>query len=97
MLVFAAAHTQAFFSCNMQWLLLLQHRQASEVVVHGLSSCGMLSPNLVALQLWDLNFPPGTEPTSPELEGGFLTTGPPRKSLVPIRNLDSTQSLVHLL
>ena len=70
---------------------------ASEVVVHGLSSCGMLSPNLVALQLWDLNFPPGTEPTSPELEGGFLTTGPPRKSLVPIRNLDSTQSLVHLL
>ena len=53
--------------------------------------------DLVALRLWNLSFPPGIEPMSPELEGGFLTTGPPRKSLVPIRNLDATQSLVHLL
>ena len=32
-------------------------------------ACGILIPQ------------PGTEPVSPALEGGFLTTGPPGKSL----------------
>ena len=44
---------------------------ASLVVVHGLScptACGILVPR------------PGIEPTSPALEGGFSTTGPPGKS-----------------
>ena len=62
--------------------------------MHGLSSCGMLGLSCPAAVE---SFPPGIDPMSPELEGGFLTTGPPRKSLVPIRNLDATQSLVHLL
>ena len=31
--------------------------------------------------MWDLSSRPGIEPTSPALEGGFLTTGPPGKSL----------------
>ena len=44
----------------------------SLVVVHGLScpvACGIPVPR------------PGIEPTSPALEGGLLTTGPPGKSL----------------
>ena len=46
-------------------------RVGSIVVVPGLSylaACGILVPQ------------PGIEPTSPALEGGFLTTGPPAKS-----------------
>ena len=45
---------------------------ASLVVAHRhscLEACGILVPQL------------GIKPTSPELEGGFLTTGPPGKSL----------------
>ena len=34
---------------------------------------------------------PGIEPTSPALEGGFLTTGPPGKS--PLTALDEVFSL----
>ena len=41
----------------------------SVVVVHSLVTTGM----------WDLPRP-GIEPMSPELAGGFLTTGPPWKS-----------------
>ena len=44
---------------------------ASLIVVHGPScptACGILGPR------------PGIEPTSPVLEGGFSTTGPPGKS-----------------
>ena len=41
----------------------------------GLSSCSAACGILVSR--------PGTEPVSPELEGRFLTTGPPGKSLVP--------------
>ena len=40
-------------------------------MAHGLScpvACGILVP------------PPGIEPASPALEGGFFTTGPPGKS-----------------
>ena len=47
----------------------------SVVAVHGLScpvACGILVPQ------------PGIKPASPALEGGFLTTGPPGKSLFSI-------------
>ena len=51
----------------------LSLRHASSVVVaRGLScaaACGILVPQ------------PGIKPTSPALEGGFFTTGPPRRSL----------------
>ena len=46
----------------------------AEVVALGLSCpmvCGVLVPR------------PGIEPVSPALEGGFLTTGPPRKATPP--------------
>ena len=49
----------------------LQCAGFSLVVAHGLScpvACGILVPQ------------PGIDPTSPALEGGFLTTGPPGKS-----------------
>ena len=59
-------------SCSMQYLLL-QHRGFSLVESHGLScptACGILAPQ------------PGIKPMSPALEGGFLTSGPPGKSLL---------------
>ena len=58
------------FRCSM-WGLSLRHVGAL-VVAHGLScpaACGILVPR------------PGIEPVSPALEGRFLTTGPPGKSL----------------
>ena len=44
-----------------------------------LSSCGTRA--LLLRSMWDLPRP-GIEPMSPALAGGFLTTVPPRKSLV---------------
>ena len=41
------------------------HHAGPFLEVHGLSSCGIPAAR------------PGIEPTSPALEGGFLTTGPP--------------------
>ena len=59
---------------SLQWLLLLQSTGSScagsVVVMHGL--------NLLR-SMWDLP-PPGLEPVSPALAGGFLTTAPPGKS-----------------
>ena len=58
-----------FSSCGM-WAL---EHVGSVVAAHRLScptACGILVP------------PPGIEPASPALEGGFLTTGPPGKSPV---------------
>ena len=55
-------------SCGVQ---ALKH-MGSVVAAHGLicpAACGILVPR------------PGIEPASPALEGGFLTTGPPGKSL----------------
>ena len=52
-----------------RWALSLRH-VSSVVVAQGLScpaACGILVP------------PPGMEPVSPALEGGFFTTGPPGK------------------
>ena len=61
------------------------------VVAHGLSSYSTWAPEhagsvvvtcrLSCLTTWEILVPrPGIEPMSPTLEGGFLTTGPPRKS-----------------
>ena len=54
--------------------LIVEHR------LHGyeLSSCGLLA--LLLHDMWDLPRP-GLEPMSPALVGGFLTIGPPGKSL----------------
>ena len=35
------------------------------------------------LHRWDLSFQQGVEPVFPVLQGGFLTTEPPRKSPIP--------------
>ena len=63
------------------------------VVVHGLSSrgsqalerrlCSCGARGYLLCGMWDLP-PPGIEPVSPELAGGFLTTAPPGKSLWPL-------------
>ena len=79
---------------SLRWLLLLwsmgSRVQASVVVAHGLSSCGMgalerrLSSCGARAELlhgmWGLPGP-GLEPVSPALAGRFLTTAPPGKSL----------------
>ena len=44
----------------------------------GFSSCRVQMQ--LPLGMWDLTFPTRTEPTSPELQGRVLTTGPPGKS-----------------
>ena len=63
--------------------------QASVVVAHGLSSCGLWALELRlsscgarALLLHGMrDLPgPGLEPVSPALAGGFLTTAPPGKT-----------------
>ena len=51
---------------------------ALEALERGLSSSG--APAYLACSRWDLPGP-GREPVSPALAGGFLTTGPPVKSL----------------
>ena len=80
-----ASHCNGF-SCCGAWAL---GAQASVVVAHSLSSCSLralehrLSSWGARAQLlhgmWDLPGP-GTEPASPALSGGFLTTAPPGKS-----------------
>ena len=79
-------------SCGT-WDLSLWHAGFSLVVSHGLlSSCVARAPehagSVVAAN--GLSCPaacgilvpqPGIEPASPALEGGFLTAGPPGKSL----------------
>ena len=57
------------FSYGGEWAVW---HVGSVAVAHGLScpmACGILAPRL------------GIEPLSPALAGGFLTTGPPEKSL----------------
>ena len=51
--------------------------RASVVVGHGLSSCGS---SQLPFSMWNLAGS-GIQPVSPALAGGFLTTGPPGKSL----------------
>ena len=57
-------------------LLIVVASLASVVVAHGLSRCGTQAQLLRGM--WDLPGP-GTEPVSPALAGGFLTTVPPGK------------------
>ena len=81
--------TQAFSSCSEWGLLsscnaLASHCggfsccRAQAVGRVGLSSCGSQAELLCSM--WGLPGP-GIEPMSPALAGGFLTTGPPEKSL----------------
>ena len=68
----------------------LQGTQASVVVAHRLSSCGLRALEhrfsgcgaraQLLRSMWDLPGP-GLEPVSPALAGRFLTTAPPGKSL----------------
>ena len=62
--------TASGLGCHTQDLSF--RRTASLVVVHGLR-CSVAHGVLVPQ--------PGTEPTSPAVQGGFLTTRPPGKSL----------------
>ena len=91
---------RAFSSCGKWGLLFVVVRRllvgvapgtrASLVVAHGLSSCGLQTPEhrLSSCGAWVLllrgmwNLPgSGLEPVSSVLAGGFLTTVPPGKSL----------------
>ena len=50
--------------------------------------------------MWDLSSPPGIKLGSPTLQGGFLTTGTPGKSLSPflmviIATITSTYLLIY--
>ena len=80
-----ASHHSGLSCCGARAL----GAQASEVVGHRLSSCGLwaLEHGLSSCgtrayllrRTWDLPGP-GLEPVSPALAGGFLTTAPPGKS-----------------
>ena len=58
-------------AAHSRWLQLLGSRGQAQLMWH-MSS--------VVLGMWDL-LSPGIKPESPALTGGFLTTGPPGKSL----------------
>ena len=69
-------HCRGFSPCGVRAL----RRQASVIALRGLSSCG--APAELPRGTWHLPGP-GTEPVSPALAGGFLTTrlpGKPRAS-----------------
>ena len=88
-------HSKSFFflavlglNCSMQVLLIAERGLGYTgsavavlgfpLVLHGLSclaACGILVPR------------PWIEPTSPALEAGFLTTGPPGKFPIPSLNI----------
>ena len=68
----ARAHCDSFSYCGAQAL----GTWASVVAVHRLSSCGTWA--WLPCGMWNLPGP-WTEPVSPPLAGGFLTTGPPGK------------------
>ena len=78
----------SLFGCVKSYL----RHGGSSAVVHRLSSCGVWAPEdsgsvveehkLNCLAAPGILVPqPGTEPMSSALQGGFLTTGPPEKSL----------------
>ena len=64
----------------------LLHHAGYFIEDHGLSSCTSVIVVIVAYELhWSVACGilvawPGIEPVSPELQGGFLTTGLPEKS-----------------
>ena len=70
------------------------HHVGSSAAAHAFSSCGTWDPSaqppVVAVNRLSFStecgvllLRPGIEPTSPALQGGFLTTGPPGKSPKP--------------
>ena len=74
--VFVAAHGLCIVAAHGLWIVA---RGLSFAVAHGLScslACGILVPQ------------PGIEFTCSALEGKFLTTGPPGKSLFTILFLE---------
>ena len=81
-----ASHCGGFSCCGAGAL----GSQASVVVAHGLSSCGLWALECrlsscgawayLLRGMWDLPGA-GIEPMSPAMAGGFLTTVPPGKSL----------------
>ena len=82
-------HTQAFSSCSKLGLpsscsAQTSHCSSFPCAEHGLQACRLSSHSTRALLLHGMwNLPrPGIEPVSPALAGGFLTTGPPGKSLM---------------
>ena len=56
--------------------------QASGHMGSVVAECGLICPLASGILVPQ----PGTESTSPELEGGFLTPGPPEKSLKILSN-----------
>ena len=62
-----------YMDLSLQWLLLLG---STGPRARGLSSCG--APAWSLCNMWDLPIP-GIKPMSLALQGGFLTTGWPRK------------------
>ena len=82
-------HAQAFSSCSKLGLPSSSGAQTSHCssfpcAEHGLQACRLSSHSTRALLfhgMWNLPRP-GIEPVSPALAGGFLTTGPPGKSLM---------------
>ena len=71
---------QAFSSCGEQGLLCSCCAQASHC--GGFSCCGTMGSRCTSLAALHhiKSFRPGIKPVSSALAGGFLTTGPPRKS-----------------
>ena len=81
----------------------------SFVAAHGPSSCGLqvlehvgsvtAGPRLSCSSACGILVPqPGIEPMSPALTGGFLSTGPPGKSLqLFLESLSLSPSIVHFL
>ena len=82
MLIYLIYLAASSLSCFMQYLSLWH--SASLVTVHGLNCSephGILVPG------------PGIEPMSPALQGGFLTTGPPGRSLEKFLKLSMPRDL----
>ena len=55
--------------------------ESGSLVVHTHSSAAERGLLVAPWGIWDFTSWPGIEPTSPALQGGFLTTWPPGKSL----------------
>ena len=69
--------------CNMQASLAVEQGLSSYAVWALWSRCGLSCPAACGI----LVPPPRIEPTSPALEGGFSTTGPPAVSEPQFLNL----------
>ena len=104
--VFFSLYIIYLAASGLSWGTQHLHCVKSFVVVHRLSSCGVWAPKCMGSVLAVLEhscsvacgilFPrPGIEPTSPALQGGFWTIGPPRKSHQNTWCSLKTSSLTH--